>query len=350
MITTTIGAFPKPDYLRVAGWWQARGAGREDPTGNHTEFLADPPPDAEERFDRATREAVGDQVAAGIDVPTDGEMRREHYIYYHLRHLQGFSFDTLTEKEMRNGSWRARVPTVVRPIEAGAPFLADDWRRAQAATERPVKITLPGPMTIADSTADAHYGDERRLGSALADALNAEIRSLADAGCTWIQIDEPVFARDPENALAYGIDHLSRCFHGVPADVTRLVHVCCGYPAKLDEPDYPKADAQAYFVLADALEAADIDALSLEDAHRHNDLGLLERFGSTKILLGLVDTACSRVEPVDEIAERLRSALDHIDAGRLVAAPDCGLIMMDRATALAKLRNLVAAAKSVTQA
>ena len=248
---------------------------------------------------------------------------------------------------MRGGSWCARVPTVVRPIEAGAPFLADDWRRAQAATERPVKITLPGPMTIADSTADAHYGDERRLGAALADALNAEIRSLADAGCAWIQIDEPVFARDPENALAFGIDHLSRCFHGLPAAVTRLVHVCCGFPAELDMPNYPKADAQAYFALADALEAAEIDGISLEDAHRHNDLRLLERFGSTTVVLGLVDIARSAVEPVDEIAERMRAALDHIDAERLVAAPDCGLVMLDRTTALAKLANLSAAAKRV---
>ena len=145
MITTNIGSFPKPDYVPILG------RTRSDPTQNYTEFLAAPPPDAEERFDRATRAAVGDQVAAGIDIPTDGETRREHYIYYHLRHLRGFSFDTLTDKDMRGGSWRVRMP----------------------------------------------------------------------------------------------------------AGVTRLARVCCGYPAELDMPDYPKADAQAYFALAEALEAAD---------------------------------------------------------------------------------------------
>ncbi|MEE8123085.1 MAG: cobalamin-independent methionine synthase II family protein [Alphaproteobacteria bacterium] len=347
MITTTVGSFPKPDYVPVSGWWHAGGKSRSDPTRSYSELPAAPPPDAEERFDRATREAVRDQVAAGIDVPTDGEMRREHYIYYHLRHLSGFSFDNLTFKEMRSGSWQARVPTIEGPIEAGAPFLADDWRCAQAVTDRPVKITVPGPMTIADSTADAHYGDERQLGAALAEALNAEIRALADAGCTWIQVDEPVFARRPDQALAFGIDHLSRCFHGVRAGVTRVVHVCCGFPAALDMPDYPKADSEAYLTLAHALDAAEIDALSLEDAHRHNDLRLLEQFSATTIVLGLVDVARSRVEPVEEIADRVRAALDHIDAKRLVAAPDCGLILLDRATALAKLRNLVAAAKIV---
>ena len=288
-----------------------------------------------------------DQVEAGIDVPTEGEIRRDHYIYYHCRHLRGISFDKLSAKEMRAGVLRADVPTISGPIKPRAPFLADDWRCAQAVTDRPVKITVPGPMTIADSTMDAHYGDERRLGEALADALNAEVRALAEAGCTWVQVDEPVMARCPDKALAFGIDNLSRCFHGVPERVVRMAHVCCGYPSELDVDDYPKADPRAYLSLAGALEAADIDAVSIEDAHHHNDLRLLETFRSTTIVLGVVGIARSRVEPVEEIAERLTEALDHIDADRLIAAPDCGLIMLDRATALAMLGNLVAAAKAL---
>ncbi len=347
VLTTTNGSYPKPDYAPIDGWWQRRAPYNPEPTRSHDAFLAAPPPDAQARFDRATRESVRDQVEAGIDVPTDGEIRREHYIYYHCRHLEGVSFANLTATEMRGGSWKARVPTIEGPIAPGAPFLADDWRIAQAVTGVPVKITVPGPMTIADSTADAFYGDRRRLGAALADALNAEIRHLAAAGCEWIQVDEPVFARRPDEALAFGIDHLSRCFHGVPERVKRVAHVCCGYPKALDMDDYPKADPAAYFTLADALEAADIDALSIEDAHRHNDLRLLEKFGSTRILLGLVNIARTRIEPAGEIAERLAAALDHIDAGRLIAAPDCGLGMLDRATARAKLANLAQAAKAV---
>jgi len=193
----------------------------------------------------------------------------------------------------------------------------------------------------------AFYGDEAKLGAALAGALNVEIRALAGAGCTWIQVDEPVFARYPEKALAFGIDNLSRCFEGVPESTVRGAHVCCGYPAELDTEDYPKADPRAYLAIADGLEAADVDVLSIEDAHRHNDLALLERFTTTRIALGVIGIARTRVEPVDEIADRLRAALAHIDAKRLIAAPDCGLTMLDRDTARAKLANLAAAAKTV---
>ncbi len=347
LLTTTIGAYPKPDYVPVADWWRVRGVGRGQPTRISDEYLRDRPDDAKDLLDRGTREAVRDQVAVGIDIPTDGEIRREHYVYYHCRHLRGMNFERLTRKSMRNGSWQAEVPTVCGPISAGPPFLPDDWRCARAASDRPIKITVPGPMTITDTTADAHYGDERTLGAALADALNVEIRALADAGCVWIQVDEPVMARYPDKAVDFGIDNLSRCFHGVPEAVTRCVHVCCGYPAELDTEDYPKADREAYFVIADGLEAAAVDVISIEDAHRHNDVGLLERFATTRVALGVVGIARTRIEPVDEIVARLEQALEHIDRNRLIAAPDCGLIMLDRATARAKLANLVLAARAL---
>ena len=347
LLTTTIGSYPKPDDTPVPGWFAIRDVHRAQPTRTYSAFLRDQPADAAARLERATAEVVREQAAVGIDVPTDGEVRREHYIYYHLRHLEGFDFEHLTVQSMRGGSWQAEVPTVVAPLAAGAPFLADDWRRAQAVTDNPVKITVPGPLTIVDSTADAHYGDERTLAFALADALNVEVRRLAAAGCRWIQIDEPIFARRPERALAYGIEALARCFQGVAAPVNRAVHICCGYPAELDMADYPKADPQAYVALADALEAAPVDAVSIEDAHRHNDLSLLERFQTTKVILGVIGIARSRVEPVDEIRDRLAAALDHIDGARLIAGPDCGLIMLDRPTAVAKLENLATAAHSI---
>ncbi|MCH9018769.1 MAG: 5-methyltetrahydropteroyltriglutamate--homocysteine methyltransferase [Proteobacteria bacterium] len=347
LLTTTIGAYPKPDYVPAISGGQSRGLTRAEPTKAYDVFLSASPADAEERFTRATREAVRDQVGAGIDVPTDGEIRREHYVFYHCRHLRGIDFGRLVRKSMRNDSWQAEVPTVCGPISAGPPFLPDDWRCARAASDRPIKITVPGPMTITDTTADAHYGDERALGAALADALNVEIRALADAGCAWIQVDEPVMARYPDKAVDFGIDNLSRCFHGVPEAVTRCVHVCCGYPAVLDEEDYPKADREAYFAIADGLEAALVDVISIEDAHRHNDFGLLERFATSRVALGVIGIARTRIEPVDEIVARLEEALEHIDRNRLIAAPDCGLIMLDRATARAKLANLVLAARAL---
>ena len=347
LLTTTIGSYPKPDDTPVPGWFAIHDRHRTNPTEAYSAFLRNMPEGAPAALDRATEEVVREQAAIGIDVPTDGEVRREHYIYYHLRHLQGFDFDRLSVKIMRGGAWRAEIPTVVGPVAAGPEFLVRDWRTAQGVTDRRVKITLPGPLTIMDSTADAHYGDERKLAFALADALNVEIRRLAEAGCSWIQIDEPVFARQPESALDYGMEALGRCFAGISAPVARAVHICCGYPRALDQEDYPKADRRAYFALADAIEDAPVDAVSIEDAHRPNDLRLLERFRTTRVILGVVGIARSRIEPVEKIRTRLADALEHIDAERLIAGPDCGLIMLDRPTATAKLRNLVAAAKSL---
>ena len=281
---------------------------------------------------------------AGIDVPTDGEVRRENYIFYQCRHLHGFDFERLTEKVARDGAFTARLPTITGAVTPRELILARDWRVAQRVTDHPVKITLPGPMTIADSVVNKFYPDPRAQGQALAEALNAEVHDLAAAGCRHIQVDEPVFARKPRQALEYGIEHLERVFHGVPEHVQRIVHMCCGYPSALDLTDYPKADPQAYFRIANAMDDASIDAVSLEDAHRHNDLGLLERYTRTTVLLGVVDVSRSRVEPVDEIALRLGEALEHIDPQRLVAAPDCGLGLLGRGLALDDERHVGARA------
>jgi 5-methyltetrahydropteroyltriglutamate--homocysteine methyltransferase len=340
LLTTTIGSYPKPAYVPLADWFRTADM-----------MLPEAQPDAsdaglEELLDRATREAVADQVQAGIDVPTDGEARRENYIHYHCRRLDGIDFAWRTRKTMRAGAWTDAVPTVTGPVRLREHYLARDWRSAQAATDRPVKMTVPGPLTTADTLADDHYGDERRLGADLAEAVNLEARALAEAGCRWIQVDEPVFAREPAKALAFGFENLERCFHGLPAGVTRVVHMCCGYPSRLDQEDYPKADRQAYFTLAEAIEAASLDAVSIEDAHQPNDLALLERFRSKTVILGVVAIGRSRVEPAAEIAARLAAALKHIDAPRLMAAPDCGLGMLDRPTARAKLANLAAAARA----
>ncbi len=340
MLTTTIGSYPKPDFMTLPGFI----AKHPTPTARYSEWL-------ETRGDAdiaavaaGTQAMVRDQTGCGIDIPTDGEGAREHYIYYHLRHLNGFDFKKLAERRSRGGAWSPLVPVVRERIEAGAPFLAGDWRHASAATDRPVKMTVPGPMTIIDSTVDAYYGDETKLARALADALNIEIRRLADAGCRYIQIDEPVFARRPEAALAWGIECLERCFHGLPPAVTRIMHMCCGYPSGLNQSDYPKADRAAYALLAGPLDESSLNAVSIEDAHRHNDLALLEAFTQTDVILGCVDIANTRIEDTGEIAARLRAAHEHIDPARLIAAPDCGLAMLDRETAMRKMTNLAAAA------
>lgn len=339
--TTCIGAWPKPDYVPHMEWFhEVAQMGKASSEGmSEAERTA--------IFDRATQEAVAEQAALGIDIPTDGEIRRPNYVHYHCSHLAGFELDVLTECSMRNGAWVAEAPTFTAKIEAGEPFLVRDWQVAQAATDKPVKITIPGPLTISDSTADIAYGDRRAWCADLANALNVEVLRLAEAGCRHIQVDEPLFARLPDQALEFGVENLERCFAGVPDSVTRTMHMCCGYPDKLDETDYVKADPDVYQRLATAIDESLIDAVSIEDAHQHNDLSLLEKFANTTVIFGAVEIASSRIESVDEIVSRLRSALDHIDADRLMAAPDCGLVMLGSDLTRTKLTNLVAAAKQI---
>ncbi|NQU57740.1 MAG: cobalamin-independent methionine synthase II family protein [Rhodospirillales bacterium] len=348
LLTTTIGAFPKPDYVPVVDWFKAEDSTvDEDPTSRYEEELARMGPQAEEIFARAARDVIADQVACGIDIPTDGEVRRENYIHYHCRHLNGIDFNSLTEVVLREGAYKARLPTITGPVSAMAPFLPHDYRVAQGTTDRPLKVTLPGPMTIGDTVADNYYNDEKKRGQELAAALNSEVLALAEAGCRHIQIDEPLFARKAEAALDFGIENLERVFHGCPEGVTRTMHMCCGYPDCLDSTDYPKAPKESYLRLAEAIDETSINAVSLEDAHRHNDLSLLDLFTKTTVIFGVAAIASSRIESVDEIRQRLQEALGHIDAHRLIAAPDCGLGMLDHDMVMAKLTNMCKAAHSL---
>ena len=346
--TTCIGAYPKPDFVKLPDWFNhPDGPDTSDPTALWEKAMADMGPDANEIVARGVAQAVADQIECGIDIPTEGEIPRENYIHYHCRHLFGFDFTNLTRKEVRGGTYEAALPTINGPISVRDQFLVSDWQRAQAGADRAIKITMPGPMTMSDTNHDAFYHDPAKLGRDIADALNIEVLALAEAGCVHIQIDEPLFARKPQAALDYGFENLERAFHGCPDSVQRTVHMCCGYPDKIDRDDYPKADLDAYMQIADAIEQSTINAVSFEDAHRHNDLMLLERLPTTSVIFGVVAIAKSRVETVDEIRERLLAALNHIDANRLIAAPDCGLGILGRELSMAKLKNMSEAARSL---
>lgn len=345
ILTTTIGAYPKPDYVTVPDWFVNPDTAH--PTAGWAEAVEALGDGAETIFARGTRDCIEDQVGCGIDIPTDGEIRRENYIHYHCRHLDGFDFEHLTLVDVRGGNYQAELPGIVADIKPREHFLDADYRVAQAFTDRPVKITLPGPMTIANTTVDLHYNDPRALGAALADALNFEIKALAAAGCRHIQIDEPLFARKADQALDYGLDNLQRAFHGCPDSVTRTVHMCCGYPDRLDNPDYPKAPKASYQQLASAIDESSIQTISIEDAHRHNDLALLELFKQTRVILGVVAIAKSHVEGVEEVHARLKAALEHIDQDRLIAAPDCGLGLLGRDLSMNKLGVMCEAASLI---
>ena len=315
-------------------------------TTSYLERLADAGNQAEALFVKAATEVIQDQVRCGIDIPTDGEVRRENYIHYHCRHFDGIDFDLLTPVTSRDGAAQMTLPTITQPIKPKpGHFLPHDFKAAQAVTDRPIKVTVPGPITIADTTVNHFYDDDRALCRDLADAINYEIRALSEAGCRYIQVDEPLFARKPDEALSYGVENLERCFHGIGDHTTAVMHMCCGYPNYLDEEGYKKADREVYFRLADALDQSIIDQVSIEDAHRHNDLALLEKFERTTVILGCIAIAKSQVESVETIRHRLQEALEHIDPHRLIAAPDCGLGLLGRDLTVAKLENMCKAAR-----
>ncbi|MDH3387731.1 MAG: cobalamin-independent methionine synthase II family protein [Gammaproteobacteria bacterium] len=348
--TTCIGAYPKPDYIAIGNFTETAEQ-RDAVTRAFTYTQDDADQVAEELLVDATRAAIRDQIDCGIDIPTDGEQRRENYIHYHCRNLEGIDFVNLTRKLHRNGAAVADLPTIRSRIEPkGNHFLDRDFAIAQRFSDRPVKITVPGPLSIIDTTANAHYATERELAFDLADALNYEIRALAAAGCRYIQVDEPLFVRKVDAALDYGIECLDRCFDGLPDEVTRVMHMCCGYPGHIDDDEYLKADPACYFQLARAVDRCSVDQVSIEDAHCLNDLGLLEHFTESAVILGVVTIASSRVESTDYVRQRLELALQHIDAARLLAAPDCGLMMLGRELALTKLGNMCTAARAIDRA
>ena len=350
--TTCIGAYPKPDYVPIIDWFD-KDEGEQDMTAtrattSYQQRLDAVGEKAEELFTKATVEVIRDQVACGIDIPTDGEVRRENYIHYHCRHFNGIDFEKLTRVLARDGAATMELPTIAGKVSARPEhFLPHDFKVAQSCTEKPVKITVPGPITIADTTADDFYKDKKSLCRDLAEAINYEVRALSEAGCRYIQIDEPLFARKPEEALSFGIENLERCFHGIQNHTTAVMHMCCGYPNFLDEEGYHKADREVYLQLAEALDYSIVQQVSIEDAHQHNDLTLLEKFANTSVIFGSFAIADSRVESAEEIRERLQKALQHIDKERLIAAPDCGLGLLGRKLAMQKLKNMYEAAQSL---
>ena len=347
MLTTVIGAYPKPDYLKITDWFNAKGG---TDTATPTKFYEDEikklGADAESIFEKAAKEVIRDQLDCGIDIITDGEIKRENYIHYHCRHLNGVDFNKLTEKVARTGNYKCWLPTITNKISATDPFLVDEWKSNQSLSNKPVKVAIPGPMTITDTIANTHYTSDEEMGYDLAIAINTEIKRLVDAGCKYIQVDEPLFARKPDNALAFGIKNLEKCFEEInQSDVEKITHICCGYPDKIDAENYPKAPLDSYTKIAKALDNSKIDSVSLEDAHRYNDLSLLKNYKNTKIIFGVIKIASSKIETVEEIESRIKETLKFISKEQLIAAPDCGLGHLSRELAIKKLKIMSLAAK-----
>ena len=347
MLTTVIGAYPKPNYLKITDWFNVKGGtDTENPTKYYFKEVKQMGEKGEELFLQAATEVIKDQIECGIDIVTDGEVRRENYIHYHCRHIAGVDFETLTEKVARTGNYKCWLPTITAKVEAQDSFLVHDWKVSQKLSSKPVKITIPGPMTIADTIANTYYKSDDKMGFDLAEVINVEIKRLQKAGCKYIQVDEPLFARKPQKAIDFGIDNLSKCFEGLEnTEIEKITHICCGYPDKLDVINYPKAPLDSYKKIAKALDASLIDSVSIEDAHRYNDLELLRNFTKTKVIFGLIKIASSQIETREEIENRVLDALNYIDKQQLIAAPDCGLGHLPRQLAIEKLKIMVDVAK-----
>ena len=262
--------------------------------------------------------------------------------------FRSFDFNSLEHRVLRDGAYETDLPAIRGPIlHSGKNYSAHDYIASQGVSSRPVKFTLPGPLTIMDTTADCFYNDRPKLNTALAKTINKEVLALVEAGCKHIQIDEPLFARSVKDALDFGMEGLERCFYGVPKSVTRIVHMCCGYPDHLDDTDYKKADPSSYYQLSKAIDQAAFDQISIEDKHCCNNLELLEKFENKTVIFGSLAIASSALETVEEVAERLTSALNHIDRDRLIVAPDCGLGLLPAQLAENKLRVMCEAAEIV---
>ena len=352
IITTTLGSFPKPTYSPIKDWFDAArtlgGMNSSQTTLNYSERSSSLSSHDELLFVKAAAEVIDVQVRAGVDIPTDGEVRRENYIHYHCRSLKGFDFQNLEHRVLRNGAYETDLPAIrSRVSHSGKIYSVHDWKTAQKNSPVPIKYTLPGPLTIMDTNADCFYEDRKKLNSDLAQTINLEILELAKAGCEYIQVDEPLFARQVVDALDFGIEGLERCFFGVPKEITKIVHICCGYPDHLDDENYQKAKPSAYFDLISELDNSSIDQISIEDAHCCNDLKLLQLLKKKTIIFGAVTSARSRIETVAEIRDRLSNALEYIDRKRFVVAPDCGLGLLSPTQAEQKLKNMCSAVRSL---
>lgn len=333
--TTLVGSYPQPEWLvdrqklrtRLPPRVRAREVWRVD------EQLL------EAAQDDATIVAIHDQERAGIDILTDGEMRRESYSNRFATALDGIDLDNPGHTLSRSGRPDI-VPRVVGPIRRSAPVEVRDVTFLRAHTDRPIKITVPGPFTMTQQAVDDYYGDEAALAMAFAAALNAEIHDLVRAGADVIQIDEPYLQARVDKARAYAVPAINCALHGV--EVPTVLHTCFGYGAIV-----PGKQVGASYPFLEELRDADVDQISIEAAQPRLDLAVLEHMGSKTMMVGVLDLGTEDVEAADLVAERIREALRHIDAQRLVLAPDCGMKYLSRQSAFGKLKSLVHAARTV---
>jgi len=334
LLTTVVGSYPQPDWLID----RERLGARLPPRIRALELWRPAEPFLEQAQDDATRLAVQDMERAGVDVVTDGEMRRESYSNRFATALEGVDLDNPGVALDRTGHENP-VPRVFGPIRRSRPVEVRDVEFLRSLTDRRIKITVPGPFTMTQQAQNDHYPDGRSLALAYAEAVNEELRDLKTAGADVVQIDEPYLQARPEPAREYALEAINRALDGIPGDT--VLHTCFGYAHIVHErlPGYP--------FLAELSDCA-ATHVSLEAAQPNLDPELLRALPDKTIVLGVLDLGDPDAETAEVVAERIRRALTVVAPERLVVAPDCGMKYLPRELAFRKLEAMVAGARIVS--
>jgi len=328
--TTIAGSLPKPFWLAETDklWpaWKSSGA----------------------ELEKAKRDAtllwLKEQEDAGLDIVTDGEQSRQHFVHGFLEAVEGIDFEHKVKMGIRDNRYDAMVPVVVGPIRLKGRVHQAEARLARAHTKKKLKFTLPGPMTIVDTIADRYYGDKVKLAMAFAELLNQEARALEKDGVDVIQFDEPAFNVYMDDVNKWGIRALERAAKGLKC--TTCVHICYGYgiKANLDWKQTLGEEWRQYEKIFPALARSRIKQVSLECVHSHVPPELMRLLKGKDVLVGVIDVASDKVETPQEVAATIRKALKYVPRKHLVACTNCGMAPMQREIAIAKLKALGAGA------
>jgi 5-methyltetrahydropteroyltriglutamate--homocysteine methyltransferase len=331
--TTVTGSYPQPEWLID----RQRLASRLPPRVAARELWRIDPDHLEHAQDAATLLAISDMEEAGVDVVTDGEIRRESYSNRFANALEGLDLDNPGSALDRTGHPNP-VPRVIGPIRRTRPVQLRDAEFLRAATDRPIRVTVPGPFTMSQQAQNDHYDDPAELAMDYAAAVNEELRELAAAGVDVVQIDEPYLQARAEAAREFALPALKRALTGV--GTTTALHTCFGYAAIVHNRD------SGYSFLAE-LDACPADQISVEAAQPKLDRAVLEALPSKQIVLGVLDLGDPEVETPEGVAERIRAALKVVPPERLVVAPDCGMKYLPRDVTRGKLAAMVEGAQRV---
>jgi 5-methyltetrahydropteroyltriglutamate--homocysteine methyltransferase len=330
--TSLVGSSPQPDWLID----RAKLAGRFPPRVRARELWRVAPEFLAEAQDDATLLAIRAQEDAGLDIITDGEIRRESYSNRFATALDGVDIDNPGTALDRSGHPN-QVPRVVGPIRRKHAVEVDDLKFLRAHTSRTIKITVPGPFTMSQQAQDDYYGSREALAFGYAEAVNEEIKDLFAAGADIVQLDEPYLQARPAEAAQYGVKVVNQALDGVGSLGTTALHICFGYAAVIHE-------RPAGYSFLPELAAADVDQISIETAQSNLDCSVLSALEGKTIILGVIDLSDPAVETPEVVADRVRRALPYVPAERIVLAPDCGMKYIPRDTADGKMAAMAAAA------